>query len=121
MKIYYFEVPMKPAGKERPRFAIGRTYMPAKYMKWKKDFLAHCMKSYHWNRNTPITSKLSISVRFYTKTGNMRPDLDNALGAIMDAIQGKIIDNDRQIRRIDHCGIEQDDCDRISFHLEELP
>jgi Holliday junction resolvase RusA-like endonuclease len=124
MNIYTFTVPFKPAGKERPRFANGRTYMPPKYVKWKTDFFRHCIRLDQPHRRIHLTGNLIFTVVFKSKTGKIRPDLDNAVGSILDSIQDEggrlgLISNDRQIVEI-HASIAKSSRDEIVFHLQEV-
>jgi Holliday junction resolvase RusA-like endonuclease len=122
-KTYTFLVPMQPAAKARPRVTRGHAYMPDTYVKWKKEFLARCMSVY--NKSPPIECKLCISIIFMTKNGKMRPDIDNALGACMDSLQGTattrvIIKNDRQIVEIGRVYCVKSDEEKIMVTLTEV-
>jgi Holliday junction resolvase RusA-like endonuclease len=124
MKSYTFTVPMKPAGKERPRFSNGNTYMPAKYMKWKKDFIAYCFAYGNFPSFQALKCPICFSVTFCTKTGKMRPDIDNAVGACLDAIQDTkdrrgLIANDRQVIEL-HARVCEGLKDEIMFTLQEV-
>lgn len=85
------EIPLPPMPKKRPRVTARGTYMPPEYTEWKRDFGTHCRGV------KPFGGVgFGISVRFVTATGRMRCDLDNALGAVLDALQDAgIIQNDR--------------------------
>lgn len=74
------ELPLK--SKARPRFAKGRTYMPADYRDWKEK--AKILLREHWERNglATIVQAEHISLKFY---GPARHDLDNLCGAVLDS------------------------------------
>ena len=85
----------KPMAKARPRFGQGYVHMPKPYVDWKYAFAARAKWQYN---GEPIVGLLSVDVVFKTQTGSMRPDLDNAFGAVADALQeAGVIGNDRQI------------------------
>lgn len=94
-----FTLDMHPMGKARPRVTrTGHAFMPTAYRKWKAEFVARCMALPLKDRKT-IDGPVSITVLFYTKTGNMRSDCDNAYAAVLDGLQdAKIIANDRQVK-----------------------
>lgn len=95
-----FLVTMPPMGKARPRMTRrGRTYMPAPYMEWKKEFSARAKIG--WCPWPKITGPFSIKVVFGTKSGKMRSDLDNCIGSVLDALQDAgLIANDRDCRQL---------------------
>lgn len=85
----------KPMAKARPRFGQGYVHMPKPYVDWKYAFAARAKWQYN---GEPLEGRLSVDVVFATQTGSMRPDLDNAFGAVADALQeAGVIGNDRQI------------------------
>lgn len=70
--------------------------MPAGYMDWRKRFCALISPP-----DAPIAGPLSIIVIVYTKSGKMRPDLDNVGAGVLDALQdAKVIVNDREAVRL---------------------
>ena len=93
---------IKPCAKARPRMTkTGHAYMPKAYMDWRKLFrqLWHnCVPAF-----PPFDKNIAVHVEFHTLTGNMRPDVDNATAAVLDALQDvKAITNDRYVK--DHSG-----------------
>jgi Holliday junction resolvase RusA-like endonuclease len=66
--------------------------MPKKYMQWRQSFVRQARMLCHETIDVPF----AMSVIFSTETGKMKPDRDNAKGAILDALQDAgIIANDR--------------------------
>lgn len=95
MSFYQF-FPIEPMAKARPRVTKRGTYMPKDYMAWRKKFCSICM-----HMPSPVKPPLSISVMVLTKSGKMRPDLDNVGAAVLDALQdAKVIANDRDAVRL---------------------
>lgn len=104
-----FWLRMRPAGKARPRVTAKSTYMPKAYQAWRRqaesliglslrDWAEEHLDTWRALRNG---SDCSLSIVIETPTGRMRPDIDNAVGAIMDALQGAgVLANDRQVRRL---------------------
>lgn len=85
-------VSLKPQAKARPRVTARGTYMPPAYQAWRMDFVA-AVNQQRWE---PVTGPFAIVLRFVTKSGTMRPDLDNAVGACLDALQDAgVVANDR--------------------------
>jgi Holliday junction resolvase RusA-like endonuclease len=99
---------MKPCAKARPRVTSNGTYMPQEYRDWKRKFAWLASQEWdHWLRanghHVPsiIDGPIAVSVEWRTTTGNMRPDVDNALGSVLDALQDALIfANDSQVREI---------------------
>lgn len=84
-------VPLPPMPKMRPRFGQGRAHNDERYSQWKRDFGVHC-----WGKPSLGAGPFGIHIQFETTTGRMRPDLDNAAGAVLDALQDAgVIGNDR--------------------------
>lgn len=91
----HIEIPMKPAAKARPRVTRNGTWMPHAYQAWRREFVTHCEGS------EQVSGPFSLAVRFETKSGTMRPDLDNAAAAVLDALQdAEMVENDRLCRRL---------------------
>lgn len=88
-----------PCAKARPRVTTRGTYMPPAYTAWRKDF------ALKWNQTvpkiTPFDCDLIINTTFFTTTGKMRPDPDNAYAAVLDALQKDVgvIVNDKSVTR----------------------
>lgn len=84
-----FVIPMKPIGKARPRVTSRGAFMPKKYDLWRSQFKMHVRSQVHSSflRLLPMTGLLSFSCEFSSPTGEIRPDLDNAIGSIWDSIQ----------------------------------
>jgi Holliday junction resolvase RusA-like endonuclease len=98
MGAVFLVVPLAPQAKARPRVTSRGTYMPPHYQAWRLDFVAAC-NTQKWE---PIAGPFDISIRFITKSGVMRPDLDNALGACLDALQDAgVIENDKACKRLE--------------------
>lgn len=67
----------------------GPSYMPADYKKWIKELRAQMAE--HWTE-PPLHTVNVLWCKFY---GPARSDLDNLLGAVMDAGNGLIWKDDR--------------------------
>ena len=97
-------IPIEPCAKARPRVTARGTYMPKGYQLWRKKFVLLCRPP-----SEAITGHYSVTVKIFTKSGKMRPDLDNVFGAVADALQdAKVIANDRDITHLE-CSIAQGD------------
>ena len=98
MNTIHMGIEMSPMGKCRPRVTKHGTYMPTKYMAWKKE-LARRLLPHKGNRELPLTNDLCVATEFYTKTGDCRSDMDNAHASVLDALQDAgWIKNDHQVK-----------------------
>lgn len=94
---------LPPMAKARPRVTRRGTYMPANYTKWRKVFAARCYRPFQ-----PFLGRISVIIRVYTKSGKMRPDLDNVVGAVLDAMQdAEVLANDRLVTHLE-ASLEKD-------------
>lgn len=67
--------------KARPRFGQGRSYLPAKYRAWKDEARTQLRRIWEVN-SYPTLDNFSLNLDMY---GNGRGDIDNYLGAFLDA------------------------------------
>ena len=109
------EIPLKAVPKARPRVVhAGHVYMPAHYMAWREAFVAN-LQAQRITHAKPLLGSMKLWVRVsgdtigvnLTPTEAVRPtgvrgDLDNLVGAIMDALQDAgVYLNDAQVVSID--------------------
>lgn len=95
---------LAPHAKARPRVTKHGTYMPEAYTKWRKSF---CLLSNP--PKEPIPGSVQVGIHIQTESGRMRPDLDNAAGAILDALQDAgVIENDKMVSGL-HASIKKSD------------
>lgn len=95
---WLLSIPLEPKGKARPRVTKRGTYMPGDYQQWRHDFAALVLT----NRlpRCPL-GRFAIGLTVGTPKGTMRPDLDNVLAAVLDALQdAEVIENDRNCHEI---------------------
>jgi Holliday junction resolvase RusA-like endonuclease len=117
-----FTCPLKIKAKPRPK--VTRTgqvyYADADYMSWRGAVLAKALLA---SSGQQIEGELFAKITIYEDCFTVelekladprvyiRCDIDNGMGAVFDAIQGKkgergLIKNDRQIREV-HCRIAE--------------
>ena len=109
-------IPIEPAAKARPRVTRHGTYMPKSYQQWRKRFVVLCVRP-----PEPIAGSLRVRIVIRTRSGKMRPDLDNCFGACADALQdARVIANDRDIDAL-WCSIEANRVPGIHVTIEVLP
>lgn len=100
MTIWRAFLEIAPAAKARPRVTRRGTYMPDAYMKWREKFCWLVKKAGMPQRH--LRERIGILMRVQTKTGTMRPDLDNALAGALDALQDAgVIGNDRNVIKLE--------------------
>jgi len=91
-------VSIEPCAKERPRWAFNRMHNSKHYEDWKVRFAA-LVKPFPM----VMEKDIGIDVIFLTKTGHMKPDIDNAIGAIYDSLQqANYLVNDSNVRHGKH-------------------
>jgi len=99
-------LPVDPTPKGRPRFTQqGRVYTP-KRTKSAEDLIKEMARQQY--RNGPIKGALSVLVVFTIKRPKsvkrdyptVKPDLDNCLKLLLDALNGITYDDDAQIIEI---------------------
>lgn len=100
-RIIHLVIPLPPKGKARPRVTSRDTYMPHDYQQWRADFVGHVHDQAHGI--APIPGWFAIGLTVTTPKGRMRPDLDNVLAAVLDALQDSgVIENDRLCWEVMH-------------------
>lgn len=88
---------LEPKAKARPRVTSRGTYMPEDYQDWRRRFVAAVWDQW---RGEPF-GHFEVVITVATKTGRMRPDLDNVIGACLDALQDAgVVANDRMCWKV---------------------
>ena len=100
MRQLIFEIPLDPVPLARPRFSHGRAYLPARSRSYRaavQDVVNQLMKS---RKLEPFTGELICRLKFFRKfkpSARNFGDIDNHVKAILDALQGLLFVDDRQI------------------------
>lgn len=91
------EIPLEPVAQSRPRFARGVVYEDYKVKKFKRDCKWLARKYFRgqpYKRDIP----LHFEVIFYIGGKEVsKPDLDNLVKSLLDALEGVIYENDCQV------------------------
>ena len=111
-----FIIPQKPAGKERPRLANGVVYTPAKTKAYenfiKGCYIEQCGDVSFGNRSISLDIKAYVPpiTKFRKKERvdallglikpTAKPDADNILKAVLDALNELAYDDDRYIYKV---------------------
>ena len=95
---YEAYIELKPMPKKRPIVTVNGTYMPREYTQWKEDAGWHMLAA---AKGTKFKGRIFMGVVFDKDGFNLRiedaddegdrfgqADIDNLLGAVMDAAQG---------------------------------
>lgn len=96
-----FEVATDPIPLARARFGRGRAYLPKRSQEYRCRVAEAAIQAL--DGQEPMTCNLSCTVEVYRK---YRPatrqfgDLDNHIKATLDAVQGLIFDDDKQVVEI---------------------
>lgn len=115
MKSIKFTVWGEPQGKARPRFTrMGRTYTPKKTVDYENEIREKFRENCGRLKN-PLTENLKLIVHAYFEPAesyskskkekclanmilpNKKPDIDNILKAVMDALNKVAYEDDKQI------------------------
>lgn len=90
------EIPGKPIPCPRPRVTHGNTYYPKGYLQWKSDATRllrdACVRQ---NKGRLIEGPVKVETWFYGAHGSA--DGDNLQKSCLDAAQGSVIVNDKQV------------------------
>lgn len=79
--------------KKRPRVTSRGTYMPPGYKDWQQETALLLRREW---QDQPLAGHVAVAVTIYSRT-KPRGDLDNLLGAILDAANGVLWGDDRQV------------------------
>lgn len=109
---FIVDLEIPPMPKKRPRVTRNGTFMPAEYVTWKEEVGVLVVNAMRLVSAEAFTGRIELDVTFHRKrmtvlileTDNERhgrADIDNLLGAVMDAMQDAgVIDNDRDVTAI---------------------
>ena len=98
----HFTVDGRPQAKQRPRFARGHSYTPAKTREAEEEIREAFKLKYP--DFVPLSSPLSVTMLFQFKIPKkekkhftQRPDVDNLVKTVMDALNETAWEDDSQI------------------------
>jgi len=100
-----FKLPIKVIPKKRPRVTKRGTYMPDDYKK-QRDYIRAKIRPFKSLGNVPLRLNVVFGFKLPKRgiKGNKLSmpvgDLDNLAGAMLDACQGCLFDDDRQVTEI---------------------
>ncbi len=99
-----FKLPIKVIPKQRPRVTKRGTYMPSKYLAQREYIQAKIRGFKHLGNECIKMDVLFVYKRSKTSAKNKYSmpvsDIDNLTGSILDACEGILFENDRQIVEI---------------------
>lgn len=93
----YFVVDGEPIPKERPRVSKGKAYTPDNTKKYKE--LVQQSASLAMRGKIPSNRLIYLDIEFRRKN-EVKADVDNLSKAIMDACNGILWQDDKQVRRL---------------------
>ena len=124
-------IPLKPMPAPRPRFSKNGTYNPSSYTKYKNDVLTLAKQQC----KTYFNGALSLDITFYMEIPESlskikrealmgeyhisKPDSDNLLKSIKDALEGTFYKNDSQICKVNMEKVYSNN-PRTEFVLSEI-
>lgn len=124
-------IPGKPQGKGRPRFTrYGSVYTPPSTRiyeekireAWGDRELIHSPITIWIDAYLPISSSASKTDKYLMKIGSIKaakkPDIDNVIKAVLDALNGIAYDDDKQVVIL-HAVKKYSDTPRVEVTIEE--
>lgn len=99
-----FTIPLDPIPLARPKFSHGRAYLPPRSRSYRQAVQALVRTLLTRNKISFLTGELFCCVKFFRRFKPSAPnfgDIDNHVKAILDALQGLLFDDDRQIVSVD--------------------
>ena len=99
-----FQLATQPIPKGRPRFAVSRggrprTYTPEETRVYEAKVYAAARAAMIRARATVTDKPVAVELVFRL-TGGRRPDVDNLAKAVLDAMNGIVFHDDRQVGRL---------------------
>lgn len=101
-----FYLRIRPKPKQRPRFSNGHTYTPRETQDYENQVRFMVKSQMDQNGWEPFQDHASMEVWFtfgrkeFKKYHNSRPDIDNLLKAVQDALNGVLYRDDSIITEI---------------------
>lgn len=103
--------PIAPVAKERPRFTkTGHTYTPKKTVQFERQIRTLAQHQMWQYKRQPFSDAVTVSLHFFIKPPKnkksnreyptTRPDIDNLIKSILDALNGILWDDDSRICKI---------------------
>lgn len=126
----YFIFSIDPIGKARPRFSKYGTYTPKKTKSFEDHVKISAVSQMKEMRAKPIEGAIAAHIKFIIKRkksvkrkyATVKPDLDNMIKAIMDALNGVAYKDDCQVVQLmaEKVYTETSDSGRITVELRGL-
>lgn len=128
------KIPGRPKGKSRPRFANGHAYTPKATRDYEKEiamlYKAQDGRVFTGNVSLEIEAVFKIPTSWSKKKQwetinngkrpEIRPDIDNIVKVVMDALNGVAYKDDSQVVDIKARKVYGLDCEGVSIKLEGL-
>jgi Holliday junction resolvase RusA-like endonuclease len=118
------EVPGPPVGKGRPRFGQGRTYTPAKTVRYEQRLAAEAARTMAELRLAPLTGPLRVDVVAWLPVPRSwsRKRQRAALSLLELPCGGGTGDSDNFIKVLDACNgiLWEDDCQICDAHVRKF-
>ena len=112
------EIPGRPVPCPRPRVSRKGTYYPKRYTDWLSGAKAllrdACVRQ---NKGKLIEGHLSMTMYFTGAAANV--DTDNLIKACLDAGQGQVYENDRQVKHVEAWNKDGDPLTQIVVRVME--
>jgi Holliday junction resolvase RusA-like endonuclease len=93
--ILHMTVLTRALPKERPRVASGRAYTAKRTRDYETQLAWSARAAY--GHPAPVTCPVHVTIRLVYASRRALPDLDNAAKAILDALNGVVYADDRQV------------------------
>ena len=111
-----FSIPGNPVPKGRPRFGGGRAYTPNRTKAYESKVRMLALQARQECRQRPLRGDVSVVIDI---CGYKRADIDNISKSILDACNGVLYLDDRQIQRLVASRIDADEA-RVDVTVEDI-
>lgn len=96
MSLAIVQIPGRPVPAARPRVTKNGTYYPERYQEWLAVAKTYTRQA--WLGKAPMSGRVEVTAVFTGAHG--AADIDNLIKGALDALQGIVIVNDKQVTEL---------------------
>lgn len=91
-----FVIPGRPVPAARPMVTKKGVFYPKRYQDWLKAAKVYARQA--WLGKEPLTGPVVVDIELYGSRRNA--DLDNLVKGVLDALQGTVVSDDKQVEAL---------------------